>query len=400
MLSSRRSPFIYALVPALLLLFVPAAASAATTLVVDDDMVCEGAAFSTIQSAVDAASPGDTVKVCAGGYTETVTVDKTLVLQGAKANVDARTRVQTGESVVKGPGGGFRVQADNVAVNGFTVKDATGGPGIELSRTNTGATVSYNIIKNSVFGIYANSSGAGLTTISYNRIFGNNGAGSAGGNGIYSDQGLVGGRINHNLLEGHQNAGVLVALTSFTVNDLAIKMNSSLNNASFVAIFHGTNVKVAGNTSDDTIVEDNNAQGSSVFVGGNSSTVVVKANIIKHAAFDGVAVRAQANGVSVQGNTVKASNRDGISVTASTPGGVTVASNTVKKSQRDGITFSAETSGDTITGNTSLNNDIGLTGAVDCADASLGEGTAGTANTWTANTGVTSSPPGLCTPPA
>jgi nitrous oxidase accessory protein NosD len=54
--------------------------------------------FNTIQAAVIAADPGDIVKVCPGTYTENVTVNKALILRGAKAGVDARTRAATNES--------------------------------------------------------------------------------------------------------------------------------------------------------------------------------------------------------------------------------------------------------------------------------------------------------------
>ena len=120
---------IIGLVPAmLLLLLVPGTASAATTRIVDDNLACPGATFTTIQAAVNTAIAGDTVKVCAGSYVETVTVNKTLTIQGAQMGVDARTRVAVAgtESVVAGPGGGFNVSANNVSINGFTIKNAAG----------------------------------------------------------------------------------------------------------------------------------------------------------------------------------------------------------------------------------------------------------------------------------
>src|SRR4051812_2140350 len=53
------------------------AAAAATT-------VCaKGCAFTGIQAAINAASPGDTITVAAGKYYENVTVDRPLTLQGS-----------------------------------------------------------------------------------------------------------------------------------------------------------------------------------------------------------------------------------------------------------------------------------------------------------------------------
>src|SRR5262249_49947383 len=50
-------------------------------LVVDDDKVeCPNATFSTIQAAVDAASPGDEIRICKGVYVEQVSIRKPLTI--------------------------------------------------------------------------------------------------------------------------------------------------------------------------------------------------------------------------------------------------------------------------------------------------------------------------------
>src|SRR5882762_10247208 len=50
-------------------------------LVVDDDRVeCPNATFSRIQDAVDAASPGATIRVCKGNYAEQVAIRKPLTI--------------------------------------------------------------------------------------------------------------------------------------------------------------------------------------------------------------------------------------------------------------------------------------------------------------------------------
>ncbi|MGA7914228.1 MAG: NosD domain-containing protein [Candidatus Acidiferrales bacterium] len=51
-------------------------------ILVDDDKVqCPTAAYTTIQSAVNAADPGDVIRVCPGTYHEQVVVDKSLILE-------------------------------------------------------------------------------------------------------------------------------------------------------------------------------------------------------------------------------------------------------------------------------------------------------------------------------
>jgi TusA-related sulfurtransferase len=71
-----------ALVAVLLAARGPATTVAQTTLFVDDDGAqCPGA-FSTIQAAVNAAAPGDTIHVCNGRYRESVDIQKSLILEG------------------------------------------------------------------------------------------------------------------------------------------------------------------------------------------------------------------------------------------------------------------------------------------------------------------------------
>src|SRR4051794_37442163 len=75
---------------------VTASMAPAATLSVDDDRQdCTAAGFTSVQDAVDAAAPGDTVVICPGHYAEgngdantnAVTVDKTLTIKGAGADL-------------------------------------------------------------------------------------------------------------------------------------------------------------------------------------------------------------------------------------------------------------------------------------------------------------------------
>ncbi len=57
-------------------------ANAAEIRVDDNNAECPTAAFNTIQAAVNAANPGDTIRVCPGTYPEQVTITKPLIVRG------------------------------------------------------------------------------------------------------------------------------------------------------------------------------------------------------------------------------------------------------------------------------------------------------------------------------
>ncbi len=78
--------------------------------------------FTSIQSAINAASPGDTIFVHEGAYHEKVIVSKTLILQGERKENTIVVGFGTGDVI--------QVTASNVQVSGFTVMNGT--VGIEL----------------------------------------------------------------------------------------------------------------------------------------------------------------------------------------------------------------------------------------------------------------------------
>jgi parallel beta-helix repeat protein len=255
------------------------------TLVVDDDGVCPGATFSTINAAVAAASPGDTIQVCAGTYNESVNVNKTLTILGAQSGVDARTRTgATGtESVINSTGTpgfdvGFNVTADGVVINGFTVQDGA-TLGIYLLGASSGYQILNNIIQNNTFGLYLNSSGAQQTIVRNNAFRTNNLPGSASGDGIYSDQ----------------SARVLVDANSFT------------GHAADSMIFLGTqsNITVSGNQ----LTSDNK---SMVFLSTNG--LVITRNTITTPLDEAIELDGGNNNVLINCNTIVGSPFNGISV--------------------------------------------------------------------------------------
>jgi nitrous oxidase accessory protein NosD len=109
---------------------------------------CATAKYSTIQSAVNAASPSDTVRVCHGTYHEAVLVQKTLKLEGSNATVDA-----SGQLNGVGFPVGIMVLSSWTQVSGFSVENA-GAEGILVatyppnSPTVTHVTIEHNSVHN------------------------------------------------------------------------------------------------------------------------------------------------------------------------------------------------------------------------------------------------------------
>jgi nitrous oxidase accessory protein NosD len=103
---------------------------------------CETAAYSTIQSAVDVASPGAKIIVCPGTYDEGVVIDKQLTLNGYWATIDAASS-STGNGIqIVGPGGsgttvtGFHIQ--NAKFEGILIGTPPVAPTETEGKPNTG----------------------------------------------------------------------------------------------------------------------------------------------------------------------------------------------------------------------------------------------------------------------
>lgn len=182
--------------------------------------------FTTIQSAVTAASAGDTIQVCPGIYSELVTVDKTLTILGAQAAVDARTRSVplTSESGVGSGEGAFQIEADNVVIDGFTIQGvntdqhvdpAALGAGIWMNPGSNapdhgGAKIRNNIIQNNIIGIELDNDGMFQARVEHNLVQNNNAnaAGADNGTGIDTNFGLSNAVIDSNKIAGNINSGI------------------------------------------------------------------------------------------------------------------------------------------------------------------------------------------------
>jgi len=119
--------------------FIKPIKASPATWTVDDDGLAD---FYTIQEAINAASPEDTVFVKAGTYYEDVVVNKTVALVGENKNTTIIDG--SGKTVVS-------LKVNNTKIRGFTVQN--GSYGIRMHPWTGGHIVSDNIILNNGYGI-------------------------------------------------------------------------------------------------------------------------------------------------------------------------------------------------------------------------------------------------------
>jgi hypothetical protein len=386
------------------LAFSSAPSAAQTELVVDDDGVqCPGADFTSIQAAVNAAAAGSTIRVCPGTYNEVVTVNTpNLSLVGpsripsASACTSPTAPDPTADAIVQAsnPAGGVvNLLANGIRFQRFTVQNNTLGTGILTGASFSGHRVAANTVQNNVIGVYFNSNGTADSAVLLNCIRQNNQPGAASGNGIYSDLGLEDADIVRNTFFQNESSGiVLTGTTPGAVENVDIDRNVSRQDGSLLAIFNSTNTDVRVNSARDN-------SGSAIFIGGDNSGLDVLYNGISGSA-RGVRANALGGGAStgariaynVITNSTSTTTGDGIGAAPNSLINSLIWRNAARNNPRDGIRFDAGGNG----GNRIFFNSLRNNAEHDCHDDTTGTGTAGTANTWRYNSGVTENRPGLC----
>ncbi len=256
---------------------------------------------SNLQAAIDAASPGDTLQVAVGIY-DKITIQKSLNLVGNGAVIRAGNR----DACVN-------IDADNVGISGFTVKD--GFYGIKLNSVS-GCNVSNNTV------IYCAQPGIALIFSDGNTITGNNasfnGIVGEGWYGIYlsnSNDNLITNNVaygngayginlfpscRNNTISGNVLQGNMYGLYMFTDcaknrierNDLSRNTNTGLD----------LRINCTGNIIINNTMEDNVVAGLTLMEESGQNTI--SGNVIRGNGRYGLQIQSRSDGNFIINNNI------------------------------------------------------------------------------------------------
>jgi len=223
----------------------------AGTITVPDD-------YPTIQEAIDAANPGDTIFVEAGTYFENVVINKALSLIGENRST----------TIIDGNGAGdvIRIVSNNVSVRRSTIQNSSGeypNSGIFLDNVE-GCRISDNNVSHNhghgIFLMWANNNNVSNNLISFN--------GEPGIRVDVSKNNLIGNYLCNNNVDG---------IFLYGAFDCLIQDNFAYHNTmSGIAITGGsTNITVKNN-----IAEENG--GSGIFLCCCSNGSLIESNILQN----------------------------------------------------------------------------------------------------------------------
>lgn len=414
-------------------------ASEPTTWVVDDDgLECANADFPTIGEAVAAASPGDTIRACAGVYRERIDVTKQLRLIGQNDAVEAvdcfdqtwSTAAAVDPTVfpvLEPPdpliGSLVRLQAHGIELAGFVVQgqreptplDKTVfAPAIQADGAYAGHWIHHNLIQDNTFGVELGSSGSTPSRVDHNCLRGNDWALA---NQRYTTAEV---RVDHNNAFRTRVIPFEVGTYAGGISDARFDHNRSVGSG-FAAylVEKATRVQLEHNT-----IEGPGPSGNGIFVRGDNRDVAITNNQLSGSALAGTGISlsapvpqapAPSAGILIATNTVERFNLgilvannarttdtrvlENITLANRVSGiqiGPTNTSALVQANVSDRNRFGIRTASSLVTGNSFVGNSMHENSEFDAVESSFTTtgGVIDTNNVWQANVCDTDSPAG------
>jgi len=351
------------------------AAPGGDMLIVDDGTDCPNAEFTSIQAAVNAATPGAKIKVCRGVYVEQV------VIPSSKDNITLFSEGAL-QAIIKAPA----VMADPKAI--VQISGATGVTIKHFTITGPGGTGCDSLR----YGVRIDGGGSAL--ISHNHITEihdtpfsgcQNGVGVLVGRALEDQTGA--GIIVHNRIDNYQKGGIVIDGPP----DGGVCCPDFADFAATTPVPGGSEVafnEVVG-IGATLLVAQNGIQVSREAVANVHHNKVSLNNYIPPTFVSEGILLYQAGADSLAHHNFSSQNDDGVGIF--TTADMEISYNHVEKNDYDGIYAGFDTTDNLITHNLAKDN-----AEHDCHDDSAGAGTAGTANFWIKNLGRTENRPGLC----
>jgi nitrous oxidase accessory protein len=224
------------------------------------EVILQAPGAGNLQTVVDAAHPGDVIRLQAGRHDGPVTIGKTLTLEGEPG------------AVVAGGGSGsvITVTAPRSIVRGLEIRGSGRSlsemdSGVFVAKTATGTRVEDNAILDNLIGIYLH--GAEDSLAKGNRIVGvREGRTSEAGDGVslwnapgaqviendisFGRDGIFTKTSKRNVFRGNSLRSLRFAIHYMYTNDSEISDNVSTGNAAGYAIMYSSRLKITGNLSD------------------------------------------------------------------------------------------------------------------------------------------------------
>ncbi len=248
--------------------------------------------FNNIQTAIDAASNGDTVYVCNGTYYEHVVIDKTITLCGEDKN----------NTIIDGSGSSniINISANRVNITGFTIRNGEkccGKGGIYI-KSHDNNMVTGNIITDTFSGVYLCSSSN--NTIAENIITKNE-------CGLYLRERSNNNIISRNTIIDNRESGLFL-FREATDNNIS---KNIINNNEYIGIYLSRSSN-NNNIYKNTIT--NNSIGGICLYRSSESNIIAENTIIHNNEY-GIFLFNKATDNTISKNTITNSNI-GINITA------------------------------------------------------------------------------------
>jgi hypothetical protein len=219
------------------------------------DVCASGCPFTSVQAAIDAAAPGETISICAGTYTETLTIDKDLTLRGA-GDGDG-----SGDSILRGPGtgsvvtisAGQTVALEHLRITGGDSDDGGGIFSLDANLTLSDCTVTGNTAR---FGGGIESV-RGTLTLNESTVNGN--ASIQGGGGLFVD-GANTTTLNNSTVSdntaGHEGGGIATDDDEVTLMLTNSTVRGNISALGGGGIFNAGNATLTNSTVSDNRAND------------------------------------------------------------------------------------------------------------------------------------------------